>query len=219
MDEMQIIEFCKKLKTSDKIWYDSKEYNKVFGRFMVSDSFKSTIEISGDNLNEMCRREILIPCDNGHRIFKYARIPRYAILRSLHGYAKVIDSSNICSFEKKHIQKNSENIVSSTYIESIGKDYERCVEKIISLENGTINEKQFLSSEYEQHHYGPRPCALKSFIDILPRKVHDQVHSILTEYRRSETLFLNALNIEEFFQIVEYYDLRMQKLRDEFFGN
>ena len=218
MELLKYLEFCERLKEKDEIWYDSNKYNKIFRKFIKSDT-GSVIKISDSNLEEMKKKEIVLPYNNSNRIFIYTKKPQYTIIRSLHGHSKVIDTDSNYIFEKKYIRKTGENIVSSTYIESIGKDCERCVEKIISLENGTINEKQFLSSEYEQHHFGPRPCALKSFIDILPGKVHDQVHSILTEYRRSETLFLNAQNIDEFFRIVEYYDLRMQELRDEFFGN
>lgn len=218
MELLKYLEFCEKLKEKDGVWYDSNKYNKIFGKFMISDN-GSVIKISDTNLKEMIKKEIVLPYNNSNRMYVYTKKPEYTILKSLYGHSKVIDTYNNYIFEKKYIRKTGENIVSSTYIESIGKDNERCVEKIISLENGTINEKQFLSSEYEQHHFGPRPCALKSFIDILPSKVHDQVHSILTEYRRSETLVFNAQNIDEFFGIVEYYDLRMQELRDEFFGN
>ena len=216
MELLKYLELCKKLKETDKIWHNKVEIDKIFGKFIISDS-GSVIKIEAKNLDEMISKEILLPYNNSDSIFLYAKKNQYALLKSPNGFIKVIDSKNASLFANEKIHRSGQDIVS--YIYCGGKKVRKCVEKIILFKNEKITEEELLDENWEQHHFLLRCLAILSFIDVLPSKVHDQVHSILTEYRRSETFLLNALNIDKFFESVEYYDLRMQKLREEFLGN
>ena len=72
MELLKYLELCKKLKETDKIWHNKVEIDKIFGKFIISDS-GSVIKIEAKNLDEMISKEILLPYNNSDSIFLYAK--------------------------------------------------------------------------------------------------------------------------------------------------